>query len=93
MAKKSEAQQLLEKHPGLVHSEDRKVTSHVQREDGEWIQHTVMIEGQDVPFRFKRKKQYRSLQGCRVNMTYYPAEEEIAGMAFEYMKVVRIKVA
>jgi hypothetical protein len=70
-----------------------KVTSHVQREDGEWIINTVMVEGYDVPFKYKRRKQYRNLQGQRVNMTYYPATENVAGMEFEVMNVVRIKVS
>ncbi|TDF38298.1 hypothetical protein EYS14_11455 [Alteromonadaceae bacterium M269] len=84
---------LLSKHPGLTHSENQKVASHVQREDGEWIQHTLMVEGQDVPFKFKRKQQYKSLKGARVNLTYYPDTEVVAGMEFELMKVVRVKVA
>ena len=70
-----------------------KVTSHVQREDGEWIINTVMVEGYDVPFKYKRRKQYRNLQGQRVNMTYYPATENVAGMEFEVMNAVRIKVS
>jgi len=70
-----------------------KVTSHVQREDGDWIINTVMVEGHDVPFKYKRKKRYNSLESQRVNMTYYPGTEQIAGMEFEVMNVVRIKVA
>ena len=68
-----------------------KVVSHVQREQGEWILHTLMVEGIDVPFKFKRKGQYKSLKGARVNMTYYSKQEAVAGMDFEMMKVVRIK--
>jgi hypothetical protein len=52
-----------------------------------------MLEGYDVPFKFKRKKQYKSLKGSRVNLTYYPNTELVVGMEFEVMKVVRIKVA
>lgn len=70
-----------------------KVTSHVQRTQDEWILNTVIIEGCDVPFKYKRKKQYKNLTGQRVNLTYYPAEETIAGLDFEFMKVVRIKIA
>jgi hypothetical protein len=84
---------LLEKHPDLTHSEGQKVSSHVQRADGDWVQHTVMLEGYDVPFKFKRKQHYKSLSGTRVNLTYYPDAELVAGVAFEIMKVVRIKVA
>ncbi|MET0106497.1 MAG: hypothetical protein ABW072_15340 [Sedimenticola sp.] len=89
----SDPNRLLKRHEKLVHSEMRKVTSHVQREDGEWIINTIMIEGYDVPFKYKRRKMYRSTQGQRVNLTYYPATETVAGMSFEVMKVVRIKVA
>ena len=84
---------LLNKHPSLTHSENQKVSSHVQRADGDWIQHTVMLEGYEVPFKFKRKKEYKSLKGSRVNLTYYPDVEVVVGMEFEIMKVVRIKVA
>ena len=90
---KSEIDKLLTQHQKLTHSENMKVTSHVQREDGDWNLNTVMIEGIDVPFKFKRKKAYRSLKGARVNLTYYPLIEEVAGIEFETMKVVRIKVA
>ena len=83
----------LDRHPDLVHSEDREVTSHVQRKDGEWIINTVMIEGYDVPFRYKRKRRYKDLEGARVNVTYYPNTESVAGIDFEVMNVVRIVVA
>mgnify|MGYP003991030465 CR=1 len=86
----SDPKKLLDKHKNLTHSELMKVTSHVQREQGEWILHTVMVEGYDVPFRFKRKSKYHSLKGARVNMTYYSEHEAVAGMDFEVMKVVRI---
>lgn len=88
-----ETKKLLSKRPDLIHSEDQKVASHVQRESGEWILNTVMIEGYDVPFRYKRKKRYKSLAGARVNLTYYPNSEDVAGMSIETMKVVRIKRA
>lgn len=86
-------QQYLDQHPELVHSEGMKVTSHVQRKDGEWIINTLMIEGYEVPFRYKRKRQYKNLEGARVNMTYYPCTESLAGIDFEVMNVVRIAVA
>lgn len=85
--------QYLDQHPDLVHSEDMKVTSHVQRKEGEWIINTIMVEGYDVPFRYKRKQQYKNLEGARVNMTYYPCTESLAGIDFEVMNVVRITVA
>lgn len=90
---KSAVEKLLTQHPQLTHSQDRKVLSHVQREDGDWLVNTLMIEGTDVPFKFKRKKAYRNLKGARVNLTYYPQTETVAGLDFESMKVVRIKIA
>lgn len=90
---RSDAEKLIERHAALVHSEMRKVVSHVQRDAGEWIVNTVMTKGCDVPFRYKRKRMYRSLQGVFVNMTYYPATELVAGIEIEIMQVVRIKRA
>lgn len=84
---------LLAKHPGLTHSEMCKVVSHVQREADEWFLNTLLIEGCEVPFKYRRKKRYRSLVGQRVNLTYYPDSEQVAGIDFEMMKVVRIRVA
>ncbi|MEM7708648.1 MAG: hypothetical protein AAF358_24035 [Pseudomonadota bacterium] len=84
-------ERLLKKHPGLVHSELRKVDSHVQREDGEWYLNTVMLEGELTPFKYRRRKKYKNLAGARVNLTYYPATETVAGMEIEIMKVVRIR--
>ena len=52
-----------------------------------------MIEDCDVPFQFKRKKLYKKLKGSRVNITYYPDKQKVAGMNFEIMKVVRIRIA
>jgi hypothetical protein len=46
-----------------------------------------------VPFKYKRKKQYKNLQGQRVNITYYPHTETVAGFDIEIMNIVRIKVA
>lgn len=84
---------LLQSHQELNHSENMKVTSHVQRDTKEWVLNTVMIEGYDVPFKYKRKKKYKNIQGQRVNLTYYPANESVAGIDMEIMKVVRIKIA
>ncbi|MBN7818364.1 hypothetical protein KJY73_01480 [Bowmanella sp. Y26] len=83
--------QMLERHPNLTHSVDMKVRSHVQREEDDWLVNTLMLEGLDVPFKFRRKKRYRSLQGALINITYYPDTELVAGMEFEYMKIVRIR--
>lgn len=90
---KSPVKKLLDTHQKLTHSDMLKVESHVQRESGEWFLNTLMIEGQSVPFKYKRKKLYKSLKGLRVNLTYYPQEEEVAGMKMEIMKVVRVKVS
>jgi len=84
---------LLKSHQKLNHSENMKVISHVQRDAKEWIINTLMIEGCDVPFKYKRKKMYKNIKGQRVNLTYYVAKENIAGIEMEVMKVVRIKIA
>jgi len=88
---KSPVTKLLEKNRELVHSEMMKVNSHVQRNDKEWIINTITLEGYDVPFRFKRKTEYRNLKGARVNLTYYPTVEKVGGFEMEIMNVVRIK--
>ncbi|KJZ14626.1 hypothetical protein OA92_15725 [Marinomonas sp. SBI22] len=87
----SDPKDLLKKNKELIHSNDLKVTSHVQRPQENWVLHTVMIEGYQVPFRFKRQGKYQSLKGARVNLTYYPTTESVAGIPLEVMKVVRIK--
>ena len=89
----SDATKLVKKHQELTHSESVKVVSHVQRDKDDWILNTVMIEDCEVPFKFKRKQQYKNLKGARVNITYYPVVEVVAGLDFEIMNVVRIKVA
>lgn len=92
-AKEKQLEKLLQRHPELVHSDNRKVSSHVQREEGDWFLNTLMIEGCEAPFKYKRQKAYKSLAGARVNLTYYPETEVVAGLEFEIMKVVRIRVA
>ena len=92
LTSKNAAQKLVKKHDKLVHSENMKVTSHVQREKDDWIINTLMLNNLDVPFKYKRKKLYQSLQGQRVNLTYYAEVETIAGFSIEVMSVVRIKV-
>jgi hypothetical protein len=90
---KSPVDKLLKKNRELIHSEMMKVNSHVQRDEknSEWIINTLTLEGYDVPFRFKRKKQYRNLKGARVNLTYYAGMEKVAGFDVEVMNVVRIR--
>lgn len=87
----SDPKKIVEKHKNVNHSELMKVVSHVQREQGDWILHTLMVEGCDVPFKFKRKGNYQNLKGARVNLTYYAEQETVAGINFEVMKVIRIK--
>ena len=89
----SDPDKLTKKHRQLTHSDMLKVVSHVQRSAGEWIINTLMIEGYDVPFRFKRKRAYRNVEGQRVNLTYYPVVEAVGGIDMEIMNVVRIKVS
>lgn len=90
---KTDANKLLNKHQELTHSEMVKVVSHVQRDTKDWMINTLMIEGCDVPFKFKRKQPYKNVKGQRVNLTYYQSQEIIAGLAMEVMNVVRIKIA
>lgn len=91
--KQSDATKLVKKHQELTHSDSVKVVSHVQRDKDEWVLNTVMIEDCEVPFKYKRKQQYKSLKGARVNITYYPTVEVVAGLDFDIMNVVRIKVS
>ncbi|MGF1724066.1 hypothetical protein [Photobacterium nomapromontoriensis] len=88
---KSDVDKLLTSHHQLVHSEGVTVTSHTQRIDGDWVLHTLMIDGVDVPFKFKRQKKYKNLAGSKVNLTYYSVTEMIAGFEIEMMKVIRVK--
>lgn len=89
----SDPDKLLKKHQKLIQTDHAKVTSHVQREDGEWLLNTIMVEGVDVPFRYKRKVKYKNLTGARVNLTYYSESFTVAGIEMEAMKVVRIKLS
>ena len=90
---KSPVDKLLKNHQELTHSDGVKVESHVQRESAEWFLNTLMIEDCDVPFKYKRKKRYKQLQGQRVNLTYYHTVEDVAGFEMEVMNVVRIKIS
>ena len=94
---KSTVNTLLKKHQALNHSDNCKVLSHVQRDirvDGvDWVLNTLMVEGCDSPFKFKRKQGYKNVQGQRLNLTYYRSTEAVAGIEMEVMNVVRIKIA
>lgn len=87
----SDVRKLLKKHEQLNQLDRAKVVSHVQRETDDWVLNTIMLEGYDVPFKYRRKKIYRSLQGAQVNLTYYPETESVAGLDFEVMHVVRVR--
>ena len=91
--KKTAPEKLLKKHQQLNHTDTLKISSHVQREKSDWVLHTLMVDGVDAPFKFKRKEKYKSLKGQRVNMTYYRDVDIVAGMEMEVMKVVRIKIS
>jgi len=81
---------LLLENDKLIHSRMQKVESHVQREMDEWIQNTVLLADYDVPFKYKRQKKYQSLKGARVDIIYYPSTEQVAGINFEVMNVIKI---
>lgn len=87
----SDIKKLLKKHGQLNQLDNVKVDSHVQRGEDDWVINTIMLEGYDTPFKYKRQKVYKSLKGARVNLTFYPETESIAGMELEVMNVVRIR--
>lgn len=87
----TESKKIAGKHPELILSMEKKVSSHVQRDDGDWFINTIMIEGFDVPFIYRRKKKYKNLKGAQVNLTYYPETKTLGSIEFETMKVVSIK--
>ena len=86
-----DVRKLLAKHSKLTHSKMKKVVSHKQREADGWFQNTLMIEDCNTPFRYKRRKRYRDLKSARVDLTYYPATETVAGIELDVMNVVRIR--
>lgn len=92
-SKISKIDKLLKEHEQLTHSENLKVSSHVQREKDDWVINTIMVENVDTPFKYKRKKMYKALTGQQVNITYYPKIETVAGFDIEIMNIVRIKIA
>jgi len=86
-----DVKKLLARHSQLTHSKMKKVLSHKQRNADDWFQNTLMIEDCSTPFRYKRRKRYRDLENARVDLTYYPTTESVAGIEMDVMKVVRIK--
>jgi len=89
----SSLKKYLAKNNKLVHSTMQKVESHVQRQADGWLINTVLLEGFDVPFKYKRQKKYRSLKGARVDLIYYPSVEQVAGINFEVMNVIKIAIS
>ena len=87
----SDVKKLLKRHRQLNQLDSAKVASHVQRETDDWVLNTIMLEGYDVPFLYRRKKNYKNLKGARVNLTFYPETKTIGGVDFETMSVVRIR--
>jgi hypothetical protein len=87
----SDVNKLLKKHQQLNQLDMAIVVSHVQRDQDDWVLNTIMLDGYDVPFRYRRRTVYKSLKGARVNLTYYPETQSIAGVDFEMMNVVRIR--
>jgi hypothetical protein len=81
---------LLIENQNLIYTCMQKVESHVQRQQDNWILNTVLINGYDVPFKYKRQRMYRSLKGLRVDLIYYASSEKIAGIDFEMMNVIKI---
>ena len=90
---KSDTEKLLQKREKLNHLDGVKVVSHKQRTDDGWFLNAIMIDGYDVPFKYRRKQKYRTLKNAYVNVTYYPVTEVVASMEFEVMKVVRIRLS
>lgn len=88
---KSSADELLKKHPNLVHSENLSVITHTQRQQGDWYINTLMLKGYDVPFKYKRPKKFKSLKDQHINVTYYPENEVVAGIRLEVMQVIRLR--
>jgi len=87
----SDIKKLLNKHEQLNQLDNVKVLSHVQRDKDDWVINSIMLEGYDVHFKYKRRKVYKTLAGARVNLTFYPETKSIAGIEFETMSVVRIR--
>lgn len=75
-----------------IHSDVMEVKSHVQRFNGECMLNTIMVNGYDCPFQYRREFKYKNLEGKQVDLSYYPAVETIAGLEMEIMKVVHLKV-
>ena len=90
---KKETDKLIAKHKDLTQTDNIKVLSHVQREVDEWFLNTIMLDGVSAPFKYKRKTLYKSLKGQRVNITYYPRTEIVAGFEIEVMNIIRIKIS
>ena len=62
---KSPTDKLLKQHDKLIHTEKIKVVSHVQRVNDDWFINTLMLDGVDVPFKYKRKKPWPRPRAAR----------------------------
>lgn len=89
--KRNDVDKMLSNHEKLNQTDRLKVKSHRQRYDGEWFINTIMVDGVEAPFRYKRKQEYKSLEGNYVNVTYYSTMEKVAGIEMQVMNVVRIR--
>lgn len=57
-----EAKQLIEQHQKLVHTDNIKVISHVQRELDDWFVNTLMLENIEVPLNINEKSYTKALK-------------------------------
>ena len=73
----------------LIHATIQKVESHIQRQVEGWFHKILLLKDCDVPFKYKRQKVYQCLKGARVDLIYY-TRDQIAGMKFEVMNVVKV---
>jgi len=55
----SEVKKLLKKHGQLNQLDNVNVESHVQRDKDDWVINTIMLDGYDVPFKYRRKTDYK----------------------------------
>jgi len=79
--------------PQLIHLEGARVVSHRQLKKNDSVLNTLVLEGHDVPFQFRRKTAFRSLLGARVNLSYYPESRTAGDKTFKTMRIVKIRRA
>ena len=49
----SEVKKLLKNHGQLNQLDNVKVQNHVQRDKDDWVINTIMLDGYDVPFKYR----------------------------------------